>query len=141
MPKGRFTSLDLRCAVRDIKANLLSFRVANIYDLNGRTYLFKLSQSGVDSDKMYIVIESGIRIHSTTFTREHREIPSVFALKLRKHIRTRKLEGIRQLGFDRVVDLTFGTGDNEFHVVVEFYAAVRFIQLSVTPTILSFEWL
>jgi len=82
MPKGRFTSLDLRCAVRDIKAKLLNFRVANIYNLNGRTYLFKLSQSGVEGDKMYIIVESGIRLHATTFTHDHSDVPSVFALKV-----------------------------------------------------------
>eukprot|EP00753_Platysulcus_tardus_P005827 PLAT13715.3.p1 GENE.PLAT13715.3~~PLAT13715.3.p1 ORF type:complete len:1043 (+),score=570.32 PLAT13715.3:1130-4258(+) len=39
-------------------------------------------------------------------------------MKLRKHLRTRRLEDVRQLGGDRVIDISFGT----FHVIVEFYA-------------------
>jgi predicted ribosome quality control (RQC) complex YloA/Tae2 family protein len=160
MPKGRFTSLDVRCAVRDMRAKLIGKRIGNIYDINGRTYLLKLAQSGVESDKLFIVIESGVRIHSTTFSRDRKEVPSIFTMKvcfllsccivwpgahffwkmllppllfsfrnallqLRKAVRTKRLEDIRQLGYDRVVDMTFGSGDGEFHIIVEFYAAVR----------------
>ena len=37
-------------------------------------------------------------------------MPSGFAMKLRKHIRARRLEDISQLGVDRVVDFRFGSG-------------------------------
>jgi predicted ribosome quality control (RQC) complex YloA/Tae2 family protein len=74
--------LDVRCAVRDMRAKLLGMRIGNIYDINGRTYLFKLAQSGVESDKLFIVIESGVRIHTTRFSRDRREVPSVFTMKV-----------------------------------------------------------
>jgi predicted ribosome quality control (RQC) complex YloA/Tae2 family protein len=80
MGKTRFTSLDVRCAVRDIKTKILGMRVANIYDLNNRTYLFKLAKP---DQKVFLLIESGIRFHTTKFSREKREVPSVFALKVR----------------------------------------------------------
>lgn len=34
--------------------------------------------------------------------RDKKNTPSGFTLKLRKHIRTRRLEDVRQLGYDRV---------------------------------------
>lgn len=37
-----------------------------------------------------------------TFCRDKSMTPSGFTLKLRKHIRTRRLEDVRQLGYDRV---------------------------------------
>ena len=50
------------------------------------------------------------------------DTPSNFTLKLRKHIRTRRLERVTQLGVDRVVALTFGTGEAAHHLLLEFYA-------------------
>ena len=32
------------------------------------------------------------------------DVPSVFTMKLRKHLRAKRLEGATQLGTDRVVD-------------------------------------
>lgn len=52
------------------------------------------------------------------------DAPSNFTLKLRKHLRTRRLEDVRQLGVDRVVDLVFGTGENAHHLILEMYAQV-----------------
>ena len=62
-----------------------------------------------------LLIESGIRLHSTTFQREKTAgHPSPFVMKLRKHIRTRRLAKVDQIGTDRIVDLQFG--ENEFAV-------------------------
>ena len=53
------------------------------------------------------------------------DAPSNFTLKLRKHLRTRRLEDVRQLGVDRVVDFVFGTGPGTHHLLLEMYASVR----------------
>ncbi len=50
--------------------------------------------------------------------------PSNFCLKLRKHVRTRRLEDVRQLGVDRIVDFTFGTGAATVHIILELYSSV-----------------
>lgn len=52
------------------------------------------------------------------------DAPSNFTLKLRKHLRTRRLEDVRQLGVDRVVDFVFGNGENAHHLILEMYAQV-----------------
>jgi hypothetical protein len=52
------------------------------------------------------------------------DAPSNFTLKLRKHLRTRRLEDVRQLGVDRVVDFVFGSGENAHHLILEMYAQV-----------------
>ena len=44
-------------------------------------------------------------------------------MKLRKHLRTRKLDSLTQLGVDRVIDFQFGSSiDNTYHVLLELYA-------------------
>jgi predicted ribosome quality control (RQC) complex YloA/Tae2 family protein len=59
--------------------------------VSGRLYLLKLSKA---NRKEYLLIESGIRIHTTDFMRNKKDVPSGFSMKLRKHLRTRKLENI-----------------------------------------------
>jgi len=70
---------------------------------------------------------TGIRMHTTNFEREKDAFPLPFAIKLRKHIKNRRCTAVRQLGLDRVVDLTFGVGDKAHHLIFEFYAAGNMI--------------
>ena len=55
---------------------------------------------------------------------EKSDVPSNFTLKLRKHVRTRRLEAVRQLGVDRVVDFVFGSGEATYHLILEMYSQV-----------------
>lgn len=52
-------------------------------------------------------------------------MPSVFTMKLRKLLRTKRLEYAQQKAFDRLLVLSFGTGDATIKVILEFYAAVN----------------
>ena len=86
MPKSRFTAADVAAQVACLRASCLGHRVANVYDINARTYLLKLSQSGneaaaaaadadaADADggavKTLLLLESGSRFHTTQFMRE-----------------------------------------------------------------------
>ncbi|KAG0328587.1 hypothetical protein BGZ99_005066, partial [Dissophora globulifera] len=48
---------------------------------------------------------------------------------IRKHLRTRRLTGVKQLGSDRIVDFQFAADDlnNTYHIIAEFYAAGNLI--------------
>jgi predicted ribosome quality control (RQC) complex YloA/Tae2 family protein len=124
MGKTRFSSLDVTIAVRDLRSKALGLRVANVYDINARTYLIKLARP---DQKVFLMLESGVRFHSTKFSRDKNDVPSVFCMKLRKHIRTKRLEEVRQLGMDRVVVFTFGAGNVQCHLIMELYAAGNLI--------------
>jgi len=58
-------------------------------------------------------------------------------MKLRKHLRTKKLDKIEQLGIDRVINLTFGKGEGAYHILVELYASGNVILTDHEYTILS----
>ena len=118
MGKQRMTVLDIRAVVSELRTRLAGLRLANVYDVSPRLYLLKFSRPGV---KELLLVESGVRIHTTKFSRDKSAIPSGFSMKLRKHIRTRRLESIDQLGSDRVVDMTFGMGETKHHLICELY--------------------
>ena len=100
MPKARFSSLDVAAIVSSLRSTVLGYRISNVYDINPRTYLLKLAKAGDDA-KLFVLIESGVRVHLTTYERDKAQIPSNFTLKLRKHVRTRRIEKVEQLGADR----------------------------------------
>lgn len=76
--KNRFSAFDLTAIVSDLK-KLIGLRCSNIYDVNSKTYLLKLF--GLEK-QVLILIESGIRIHTTNFIRDKAQIPSVFCFKV-----------------------------------------------------------
>ncbi|KAK3587746.1 hypothetical protein CHS0354_042701 [Potamilus streckersoni] len=115
--KSRFSTIDIASIIKEL-IGFLCMRVINVYDIDNKTYLIKL---GKQEDKATILIESGIRIHSTEFDWPKNPAPSGFSMKMRKHIRGRRLECVTQLGVDRMVDLQFGSGEAAYHVIVELY--------------------
>ena len=88
------------------------------------------------------MIESGVRAHTTRYERDKQPAPSVslgvgevsslvssstqvFALKLRRAIRNKRLSSLVQLDIDRVIVVSFGEGETKVKLVLEFYAAGR----------------
>ncbi|XP_068333314.1 uncharacterized protein [Pyrus communis] len=126
MVKVRMNTADVAAEVKCLR-RLIGMRCSNVYDLSPKTYMLKLmNSSGVtesgESEKVFLLIESGVRLHTTQYVRDKSNTPSGFTLKLRKHIRTRRLEDVRQLGYDRIVLFQFGLGENAYYVILELYA-------------------
>ena len=128
------TAMDVRALTLILRNKLVGLRVANVYDVSGRLYLLKLSKGGV---KHTLLVESGIRLHTTEFIKNNKNVPSGFSMKLRKHLRTKKLTSIKQLGMDRVVDLQFGRDEFAAHLLIELYAQGNIILTDHNYTILS----
>ncbi|CAJ0959750.1 unnamed protein product, partial [Ranitomeya imitator] len=102
--KSRFSTIDIRAVISELSDSLLGMRVYNVYDVDTKTYLIRLQKPDC---KAVLLVESGIRIHTTEFEWPKNMMPSGFAMKCRKHLRSRRLVGITQLGVDRIVDLQF----------------------------------
>ncbi|XP_073465412.1 kelch domain-containing protein 2-like isoform X2 [Aquarana catesbeiana] len=58
---------------------LLGMRVYNVYDVDNKTYLIRLQKP---DSKAVVLVESGIRIHTTEFEWPKNMMPSGFAMKL-----------------------------------------------------------
>lgn len=121
---------------------LIGMRCSNVYDITPKTYLFKLmNSSGItesgESEKVLLLMESGVRLHTTEYVRDKHTTPSGFTLKLRKHIRTRRLEDVRQLGYDRIILFQFGLGVNAHFVILELYAQGNIILTDSEYTVLT----
>ncbi|XP_061172941.1 ribosome quality control complex subunit NEMF-like [Saccostrea echinata] len=131
--KSRFSTVDITVVIKELK-RFYGMRVVNVYDVDSKTYLIKL---GKPDDKAVILIESGIRIHGTEYDWPKNMAPSGFSMKLRKHIKGRRLENICQLGMDRIVDLQFGSGEAAYHVILELYDRGNVVLTDFEYTILN----
>ncbi|KAJ1608849.1 HhH domain-containing protein [Cryptosporidium canis] len=114
--------------VHGISKDIKSQKLINIYDINSRTYLFKFG----GEEKKFLLVESGIRFHTTSWKRENEQKASVSSIsffngKLRRYIRNKRLEDISQMGMDRIIKLTFGFGENTFYLIFEFFVAGNII--------------
>ncbi|KAM6273504.1 ribosome quality control complex subunit NEMF [Porphyrio hochstetteri] len=116
--KSRFSTVDIRAAIAELRRSLLGMRVNNVYDVDNKTYLIRLQKPDC---KATLLLESGIRIHTTEFEWPKNMMPSGFAMKCRKHLKTRRLVSVTQLGMDRIVDFQFGSDEAAYHLIVELY--------------------
>jgi predicted ribosome quality control (RQC) complex YloA/Tae2 family protein len=72
-----------------------------------------------------MVIDSGFRCHLTKFSRATATEPSHFVSRLRKHLKTRRVTSIFQVGTDRIIEFQFS--DGQYRMFLEFYAAGNII--------------
>eukprot|EP00731_Ephydatia_muelleri_P028292 Em0019g1165a len=132
--KERFTTVDLFAVLHDLRSRLVGMRAANVYDVDQKTYLIKFARP---DEKAVLLFESGCRMHTTEFDWPKNMQPSGFAMKCRKHLRTRRLTALTQLGVDRVVDFQFGSGEGTYHLIIELYDRGNVILTDSAYTILS----
>lgn len=134
--KTRFTVLDIKASLAEIRQNLVNHYVLNIYDIDAKTYLLKLRKQ---TSKHVLLFESGTRVHPTEMEWPKNAAPSAFSMKLRKHLKGKRLINARQLGFDRIIDLQFGTQAclDEYHLIIELYDRGNIILCDQEYTILN----
>lgn len=116
--KTRFSTLDIIAALTELRERAVGMRVNQIYDVDHKTYLLKFARQ---EEKLVLLIESGIRFHCTEFEWPKNPVPSGFTMKLRKHLKNKRLECIKQVGYDRIIDMQFGTKEATYHVILELY--------------------
>ncbi|KAG8013295.1 Nuclear export mediator factor Nemf [Nibea albiflora] len=109
--KTRFTTVDIRAVIAEINAK--------------------------PDSKAVLLVESGTRIHSTDFEWPKNMMPSGFAMKCRKHLKSRRLTQVKQLGIDRIVDIQFGSDEAAYHLIVELYDRGNIILADHEYTILN----
>jgi len=105
LARGSMSNLDVAVWIRRAQGSV-GCRVDNIYT-RGEQLLLKLRAGG---DVRFLVVEAGVRIHFTSRTSGLEEASRGFALQMKRLLRDRRLVAVEQLGFDRVVKLTF-SGD------------------------------
>lgn len=132
--KQRISSLDLKLLVNELEKSIKGYRLQNINNLvsNTRSFLLKFN---IPDSRVNVVLESGFKIYTTDFQRPTQPEPTGFTQKLRKHLKTRRLTNIKQIGNDRVAVMEFS--DGMYYIVLEFFSAGNIILLDENFKILT----
>jgi len=116
--KEEFSSFDVAAVIRELRDTVLNSIVGNIYQLNGKTLLFKLR----GGETVYsLVLEAGKRLNLTSYALEKPLVPPAFCMALRKFLRNSQLTNIEQYEFERVVLLDFIGKLGNFRLVLELF--------------------
>lgn len=91
----------------------------------------------IPDSKKLVVVDCGNKIHLTDFERPMAPAPSSFVSKLRKHLKSRRLSGIKQVDNDRI--LVFQFSDGEYYLVFEFFSAGNVLLLDKDLKILALQ--
>lgn len=134
--KQRISALDLQLLADELKSHLEGYRLTNIYNTADSSRQFLLRFNKPDS-KFNVVVDCGLRIHITDFDRPIPAAPSGFVVKLRKHLKAKRLTGLRRVENDRILVLQFA--DGMFYLVLEFFSAGNVILLDESKKILSLQ--
>lgn len=119
-----------------------------VYDVDNKTYLIRFSKNPPkegetltpeeeESNKEVLLLESGVRFHCTDFQWPKNTSPSGFTMKLRKHLKNKRLEYVRQLGVDRILDFQFGSNEAAYHLILELYDRGNLVITDYEWTILN----
>lgn len=130
--KQRFSSLDVGVIAHELSSSLVTLRLANIYDLSTRIFLFKFAKP---NHREQLLVDSGFRCHLTSFARSTAAAPSQFVSRLRKFLRTRRVTKVEQIGTDRVIELQFS--DGQYRLFLEFYAGGNIVLTDTELTIIG----
>ncbi|MCK4849428.1 MAG: NFACT family protein, partial [Candidatus Heimdallarchaeota archaeon] len=115
----QMSNIDIFAVIKDLQG-LIGYRVDNLYlDISDRFFLFKLKGKGIYRNP-FLLIEPGLRIHITEFKHTVPERPSDKMLALRSHLKGTILENIKQVDFDRVVELEL-SGKHQYRVYIELF--------------------
>jgi predicted ribosome quality control (RQC) complex YloA/Tae2 family protein len=118
-------SHDIMAILSEIK-NLGECRLNNIYDVDGKFISIKIKTK--EKQNKFIMIDAGKKIYiSDEKIDNDRKLPTSFIMKLRKHLENKIILGINQINYDRVVDISFGYTNTQYHLIIEFYASGNII--------------
>ena len=131
--KDSMSSVDIAAIVTELQ-ELSGARVVKAYQPGKEEIRLKLHQKekgGVD-----LIIEAGRRIHITKYKRPSPRMPSNFSMFLRKHLGGGRISQIRQLDFDRIVEITIERWDKKLSLIAELLPRGNIVVIDETGKIL-----
>ncbi len=112
------SSFDVARVVREL-SEMVGARARKAYQPHYEQVVIRLNPKGSPSSDLVIV--SGRRLYLSQRDRPMPSQPSQFAMVLRKHLNNSRLIEVEQVGFDRIVALTFEHGSGKLKLIIELF--------------------
>ncbi len=128
------TSFDVAAIVLELSHRIKNTRIGKIYQISPTTLLLKLRcPSG---PPLHLLIESGKRLHLTSYVLQKPSRPPAFCMALRKNLGNGRITDIQQHEFERTITISIQKRDGEFQLVIELFSEGNIILTSPESKIL-----
>ncbi len=128
------SSFDVLAIVKELQS-VVGARVGKIYQVSPHELKIQLNIKNFGN--AFLVVEAGKRIHLTEYPKPSPTKPSNFAMSLRKHISGGIIKKIRQINFDRVVELEIEKKSEKYYLICELFGKGNIILTDKNYHILS----
>jgi predicted ribosome quality control (RQC) complex YloA/Tae2 family protein len=126
------TSLDLLAIVKELQLALISARIDNVYQLQNGSFLVRFrGREGYSN----LIVDLPRRLNLTSYKFTVPERPTPQAAQLRRLLNARKVEGVCQVDFDRILKLDLGGGEDALHLYIELFGDGNVIVADAKGTI------
>jgi len=115
MHKKSMDIIDIYAWINNTGEHITNCYIDNIY--SSRFY-WSLKIRCPGKGKIYMKIEPGTRIHLSKIEPHIKEIDNLTAF-LRKHIRNGTIKSLKQLGWERIIEISIRQRNNEYKLIVE----------------------
>ena len=116
--KKEMSSFDVRSVVTEL-ASLEGAHMDKIYHWGSGNVLFRLNIQG--QGKKELLFEDKKWLYCPSKKPETPTMPSTFASYLRKYIDNARIGKVRQVGFDRVVEMELSKSDGDYRLIFEMF--------------------
>lgn len=130
------SSLDIRATIDELREELVSGILKNVYLAGKKIYLLKIR---IPQGSRLLLIEPGVRLHITDFQRKTSEKPDNKVLAIRRLLRNLRIEDIRQHHSDRLVVLELG-GKTRATMIIELFGKGNIVVLDDSQRVVYSLW-
>ncbi len=116
--KKEMSSFDVRSVVTEL-ASLEGAHMDKIYHWGSGNVLFRLNIQG--QGKKELLFEDRKWLYCPSKKPETPTMPSTFASYLRKYIDNARIGKVRQIGFDRIVEMELSKSDGDYKLIFEMF--------------------
>ena len=116
--KDAMSGLDLRVIAGEL-SSLLGSHCKKCYQPHYEQVVLRMRKKGGGNTDLVLV--RGKRVYTSVRDRPMPQYPAPFAMVLRKVLTNSRLEKIEQIGFDRVLKLTFESSHGNYHLYIEVF--------------------
>jgi len=136
--KKQLNSTDIRFLVSELDNMLASSRVDKAYQLGEKELKLRVYAKGAGSMDLILAPDY---VCVSRFPRKAPETPSPFAMQIRKHLGGAYIRGIKQRGFDRIIEISLEKEGEEYLLISELFSRGNVILCNNERKILGLlEW-
>lgn len=106
-----FDGIFLNSITGDLYKKLIGGRVDKIHQPDKNEIVISIRSKGENFKLLITAISNSPRLHLTNVTRQNPLEPPMFCMLLRKHLTSAHITNIKQINFDRIVEISFECKD------------------------------